>query len=833
MSADRYVCCDERRRALLLADAGAVSGIDYIDVVNTSSTTDPVFIDIVLVKPLPLPLAKLTVANITLTGGIRYPAPRIDPLIAATPGGATVARYRLTIPPVQPTDFSTYRLTLVSGPGSADPPNFIDPRLAAVDFSFKIDCPSDFDCAPDCDDRPDMPPPEPMFDYRVRDYQGFRRQMLDRIAALVPGFREDDPVDFTTTLVEAMAYRADQQSYRLDWVGTEAFLDTARSRASVTRHARLVDYPVSEGASARLFARLNFVPGGGFADGAVTLAKSTPLLVRHEQLPSVLAASDYARLLTRTPLVFETVAALRLWQWRNHIDIYSWSDDECRLPSGSTAATLVDKSGGAGELKVGELLLFIETKSPATGDPDDARRDHRHVVRITRVASVTDVLAPAGTKLLTVEWHPEDALPFDLIVQARVAGTLGSAATAVCAEAGANLMLANHGASYPPPTSLLLTPAEKEALRPRLEPAAPIDGAPWRPVLDRGGVARTARIDLEAAPLASATTLARVDASACLPDLALDDEFAVWEAQHDLLQSGRFSRDFVIETAIDGRATFRFGDAVNGLPPSPGTAFAAHGRFGFGTSGNLGGDALAHVVVPAAQVGARITVSNPLPGRGGAAPESVAQIRIDAPQAFRVQQRAVTAADYAVAAMRHPAVANALAIPRWTGAWQTMLIYIDRKDGLPVDRPFRAALLAHLEYYRLMGFDVALHGAQPSPLDLELMVCACAGELRSSVAARVRAALDPFGPAGAHGFFHPDNFSFGAPLYLSRLIAAVMAVDGVQNVTPHKFQRLGRLPAGELAAGVIYPGQVEVLQLDNDPSFPERGRLALTMGGGR
>ena len=216
------------------------------------------------------------------------------------------------------------------------------------------------------------------------------------------------------------------------------------------------------------------------------------------------------------------------------------------------------------------------------------------------------------------------------------------------------------------------------------------------------------------------------------------------------------------------------------------------------------------------------------------APESIAAIRIAAPQAFRSQERAVTAADYEAAAKRHPEVANAAAVPRWTGAWQTMLVYIQRKGGAPVDNAFRRALLEHLEFYRLMGFDIALRGAVGAPLDIELFICAKPGELRSTVAARVREALRPSGGAsGRHGFFHADNFTFGSPLYLSKLIAAVMAVDGVQSVTPRKFQRLGRLPQGEITSGVMRPGSFEVFQLEDDPSFPERGRLTLTMGGGR
>ena len=78
MSADRYQCCDEGRRAQLVA-AGAppnVSGIDFIEVHAGATTADPTTIDIVLVKALPLPLAALTGANISITGGVRFPRRR-------------------------------------------------------------------------------------------------------------------------------------------------------------------------------------------------------------------------------------------------------------------------------------------------------------------------------------------------------------------------------------------------------------------------------------------------------------------------------------------------------------------------------------------------------------------------------------------------------------------------------------------------------------------------------------------------------------------------------------------------------------------------------------
>ncbi len=46
MSADRYLCCDERRRAALLDPAAPanLSGIDYIDVLAGATTALPTVI---------------------------------------------------------------------------------------------------------------------------------------------------------------------------------------------------------------------------------------------------------------------------------------------------------------------------------------------------------------------------------------------------------------------------------------------------------------------------------------------------------------------------------------------------------------------------------------------------------------------------------------------------------------------------------------------------------------------------------------------------------------------------------------------------------------------
>ena len=86
--------------------------------------------------------------------------------------------------------------------------------------------------------------------------------------------------------------------------------------------------------------------------------------------------------------------------------------------------------------------------------------------------------------------------------------------------------------------------------------------------------------------------------------------------------------------------------------------------------------------------------------------------------------------------------------------------------------------------------------------------------------------------SGLPGFFHPDRYTFGTPLYLSAVVATAMAVAGVASVDIKKFQRWGRSAKGELAAGVITASPLEILRADGDLNFPENGQISFIVEGG-
>lgn len=226
-----------------------------------------------------------------------------------------------------------------------------------------------------------------------------------------------------------------------------------------------------------------------------------------------------------------------------------------------------------------------------------------------------------------------------------------------------------------------------------------------------------------------------------------------------------------------------------------------------------------------------------MPARGSANAESREEVRLYAPQAFRTQKRAVTAADYSFVASLHPEVQKAEATLRWTGSWHAMFITVDRKDGLKVDESFESELLDFINRFRLAGHDIEIEPPVSVPLDIIVTVCVSEGYFRDRVKQSLLEAFNSRDlPDGRRGFFHPDNFTFGQPVYLSQVISTAMRIPGVMWVDlsgeENRFQRWGESAHKEVEEGRITMGRLEIARLDNDPSAPENGKIEFIMEGG-
>ncbi len=839
----RYDCGSERRREAVRSTVGTdgrpvLNGIDYVEVASADQTT----LELVFIHNLPGqadgvpdPGTALTRDNVVIDGGVRVQGIEID--------GVSAAGNVLTVTVDEPGDFSTYTLRLIAAPGESAPPDGFDVHLGEVPFSFKADCRSDFDCEPDTYCPPDLVE-DPPIDLLAKDYASFRRLMLDRMAVSVPEWTDRNAADPGVTLVEVLAYAGDHLSYHQDAVATEAYLGTARERASVRRHARLLDYTLHEGANARAWVAVTVdpaadgtvLPGPATREsGAVEDRGGTVLTSRIAALPARLSPEDLRSAMEAGAQVFETMHDLTVRSAYNEIRFYTWGEKECCLPVGATGATLQDPGNGLLELGPGSVLIFEETRSPTTGRPEDADPSRRHAVRLTHVRFTEDPLFPEtpgdppGTqrlRLAEVEWHRDDALPFPLCVE-EVDGP-GGDPEAVSVARG-NVVLVDHGLTMGPRSLGAAT------------------ASPFRPILDEGRLAwrRTVRLQTgERVPFdpdAPARKATGGDVRDALPAVFLREagaEERLWSPGRDLLASSRFDRDFVVEADGNGGARLRFGDDRHGRCPDPGTELVARYRLGGGRVGNVGADAIAHIVSSDTGI---LSVRNPLASTGGEDPEPEREARLYAPQAFRSQQRAVTEEDYERAAQLHPDVQRAAATFRWTGSWHTVFLTVDRFGGRVVDRAFEAELVDFMERFPLAGYDLEVEPPRFVPVELVLTVCAH----HDFVAADVKEALlQTFSSEvlsdGRVGFFHPDRFTFGESVFLSQIVSAAMAVPGVlwvdTDATPPKKNRFKRWdrPAGkELELGFMAMGRLEIARLDNDPSVPEYGRLEILMEGGR
>jgi hypothetical protein len=309
-----------------------------------------------------------------------------------------------------------------------------------------------------------------------------------------------------------------------------------------------------------------------------------------------------------------------------------------------------------------------------------------------------------------------------------------------------------------------------------------------------------------------------------------------WSPLRDLLESGSSDANFVVEMDDDRSAHLRFGDSACGRQPGAGMDFLATYRIGNGLAGNVSAEGISKIIFRTTTVdGLALTLRNPLPAQGGTDPEPVAEVKLFAPGAFKQQlERAVTADDYSTISERNPKLQQASTALRWTGSWYEASVAVDPLDSETPDDTELRQVAGYLHRFRRVGHDLAVNAAQYVSLEIALEVCVLPQYQRGHVES---ALLDVFSnrllPDGRRGFFHPDNLTFGVGIYLSQLVASAQAVAGVQSVKVATFQRLFDPPGDELETGVLALRPMEIVRLDNDPTFPEHGKFTLNLRGGR
>ncbi|MFC5526883.1 putative baseplate assembly protein [Rhodanobacter ginsengisoli] len=534
------------------------------------------------------------------------------------------------------------------------------------------------------------------------------------------------------------------------------------------------------------------------------------------------------------------------------------------------------------KLAVGDLLIFEEVLGPQTGNPADADPAHRHAVRLTDVQTSVDPLD--GTLVLEIGWDACDALPFDLCLSVRTPSPECAWLHDVSVARG-NVLLVDHGehlrgqcmstaicapdgrdGDYPGLTAALaalpdacprcealaedcwLVPGTVQYGCCRCEGAVQDVG---RPPTDTGHVLPGAPLTwAEPLPLhAPVCELLARDPRGALPQLSVyggrldavlvdgtPDPRWQWQARCDLLESGPDDRHFVVEIDDDGAAHLRFGDGVLGQQPQAGDFFRAAPRIGNGGAGNVGRDSIVWLALKSGLLAAELQPRNPLPASGGTDPETLAEVKMYAPGAFRATPlRAIVADDYAMFAAQSPQVQGAAAALEWSGSWYAADVVLDPLACESLPPGLARTIRAQLQRVRRIGHDVEVRAACYVPLQVELFVCVLPDFLRAHVEAEL---LDRFTAGlrrdGLPGFFHPDRLRLGAPVFVSALLAEAQAITGVAHVEVTTLTRVDGGHSGEVPDdGVLHLAAREIARADNDPDHPDHGSIAFMLGGGR
>ena len=695
-------------------------------------------------------------------------------------------------------DFSNYRLTLA-------PSGKLDRAYASVVFSFKALCPTEFDCEAEAPDCPPDDTPLPPIDYLAKDFLSFREALSEFSSLRYPEWRERSEADFGMVVMEALSAVADELSYMQDRISAEATLETATQRRSLVSLARLVDYEPLPATSASTMILCTVL--GGPLPAGLRISAPTPdgALIPFEIGTGINDKAAY-------------VVSPR---WNYGIEPYWWDDAERCLPRGATGMWLTGDGFGF----TPGLALLIQTDLP--GD------SHRQIVHLTEIEEAEDPLFPPGgppTKVTRIAWGTSEALERDRDL--------------TLTQIGGNLLPATQGQrvfesfTVDPSTASGFPPAAAIARRgPNGNDVKPN----W-----------VYRYALKRPPLA---WLNQPKGGSPLPEIRLiqrQPEVQDWSYAASLLSADQLEPSFTVDPAAwrpvgvgadrvspqfeydgDNGDTIRFGDGVFGAPPVAGDMFEIAYRSGAGAAGNVAADTIGHV--DTAWIGLVSSARNPFAVTDGADAETPEHIRRMAPQAFRAKQfRAVRREDYEAAAEELPWVQQAGTAFRWTGSWLTVFTAADPRASEAVDVAQQTELVQLLNRRRLAGYESYVPPPRYVSVDLRIDICVQPYAVSSDVE---KAVLDRLGGGSRRaedgGFFFADHFTFGTPLYRSRIEAVVQETPGVKGVLSINFRR-----RGVNGAFVSLPEQFplssdEILRVDNDPDYPERGTIRVTTEGGR
>jgi uncharacterized phage protein gp47/JayE len=277
-----------------------------------------------------------------------------------------------------------------------------------------------------------------------------------------------------------------------------------------------------------------------------------------------------------------------------------------------------------------------------------------------------------------------------------------------------------------------------------------------------------------------------------------------WVQVAYLIDSGADDQVYSLATDQTGATTVSFGDNENGTVPAVGLQIWATYRVGVGSAGNLLPGAVDTFVTPIPGVSLQPLGVGAGPSTamiGGADPETIEQIRANAPTVFQAQYRAVSPQDFTALALSVPGVLMANAIAQRSSA---VTLYIMGPNYTGPGPALQQSILSFFKGKTAAGCTVSIvpptivlidAGSVGNPIQLVVQDA----YLQASVLANVKTAIQ--------ALFTPPNVAFGQLINVSQIYGAVLAVPGVSYVVVPVFTREDAVQVGT-APIQLNPGEV-------------------------
>lgn len=721
----------------------------------------------------------------------------------------------LRVTTATPGDFSRYRLHIED--------SRVDRFFNDVFFSFKANCASDLDCKPSAHECPPEALVDFPIDYTARDFWSFRRALLDFASQRYPHWKDRLEADVGVMLAEVMSALGDEFAYYQDRIGREAYLETAAERRSLRRLARLVDYDIHDGLGASTWLDFD-VNADGVVEAGEAVVESGPVDPVTGLPSGARMQFEVGRGLAESFAVHPKAYKVRMKL--SHLFPHQWDDDDVCLPIGSTEL-YIDGDHESDfkpfddlppDKEPGKWLLLLTKPTNA------AIAARAWMVRLIAVHNEADPVF--GMDITRLVWEPEQATPFEMDLLAL--------------EVHGNLLPTTAGVKHI--QFFTIGPSTDEVHRPSaIEREGPDGSVAY--LFSLPGSDDKSLVWLGDSPSASAPEIRVTEVatgvewiwrrallgtnSAQSGDKVFTLDDGTWRR---VVGYQRIGNEIVHQDYASGAGkTIRFGDGEFGEVPAAGAIFQVTYRLAGGARDNVAAGTLTQCALSFVK-----SVTNPLPARNGLDPETPEQIRQLAPEAFRALTfRAVRPEDYAEAAERLPWVQRAGAAFRWTGSWLTAFVTPDPIGAVTVTAEQSIELNNQVDRFRQAGRPAYMMDPRYANLDLEITICVAPSAYRGEVKERVLEAL--FGVGGVRpraGFFSPDNFTFGTSIERSRLEAAIQDLPGVRAVEGIRMRRRGWFDWRGFAELTYRPADNEVISVENDPLFPERGSVRLVMKGG-